>query len=304
MIRPGSKSTVMQTDASRTAAVRAAFSKLIDYAGLFPPAQLAMPPAVAEYAAERNGAFSWMLGRFIVPASRVSELLDALPSGERLALSIILDTGVDGLTQIAHWHNDEPRISIEALEAVVRPESFESFSEARKRSSLEDLPTYVEFPRDAHWNDMLARIMPALAGADLGAKVRCGGLEAKAFPSPEELATFIQTASEASVPFKATAGLHHPIRHLDAATGFMMHGFLNLLAASAVAIAGAGREQVLEALEAENPSHFDFDDRGFAFDDYCFASTDLKNMRTHAFVGYGSCSFSEPVEDLRALNIL
>lgn len=294
----------MQTDASRALAIRTAFSKLIDYAGLFPPAQLAMPQAVSEFASEREGAFSWILGRYIVPASCIGDLLNALPAGEAFPLSVILDTGIEGLAQIAQWRENEPRLSIEALEIVLQPAQVEAFVRERRRVSFDPVPAFVELPRDARWTENLTVTMPVIGGAGLGAKVRCGGLEAKAFPSTEELATFIRCAADARVPFKATAGLHHPIRHLDGATGFMMHGFLNLLAASAVALAGAGSEQVVEALEAENPSHFDFDDRGFSFDDYCFPSSDLKNVRTQGFVGYGSCSFSEPVEDLRALNIL
>lgn len=295
----------MQTDASRAVAIRAAFSKLIDYAGLFPPARLAMQPAIAEYTAERRGPFSWMLGRYISPASRVPELLDALPAGDEFSLSVIADTGIDALAQIAHWRKNEPSIRIEALEVVLQPAHFQAFADERKSEALDNLPAFVEFPREGDWHDNLPANMSALASAGLGAKVRCGGLEAGAFPSPSELAIFIQSACDAGVPFKATAGLHHPVRHLDAATGFTMHGFLNLLAATALARGSdTSRQRVVEALSSENADDFQVDERGLCFKDDCIGVAELSAMRTQAFIAYGSCSFSEPVQDLRGLNLL
>src|SRR5579872_4624782 len=85
----------MTTSATATAAARAAFTQLVDYAGLFPPAKLEMAPSLAEYVWAREGPFAWMLGRFIVPASRISELLAALQPGAPVPLSVIVDAGAD-----------------------------------------------------------------------------------------------------------------------------------------------------------------------------------------------------------------
>lgn len=292
----------MQTNV-RDAAVRTALTALIDYAGLFPPAKLGMGDAVTEYAAARRSAHAWMLGKFIVPLSRVPELLAALPGGERFALSAILDGGIEGLSEVARLRESETRITIEALEIPLEPARIREYAAALRETGLSALPTFVEFRRDAAWEQTLAAGMPELAAHALGAKVRCGGLEPSAFPSPRELASFIESAWRARVAFKATAGLHHPIRHYNAASGFTMHGFLNLIAAAAIA-PGAGGAEIEEVLACEDSAQFAFDERGLEACAHRVAPEQLAAARREFFVAYGSCSFSEPVEDLRALEML
>src|SRR6202171_3587103 len=67
--------TVRNSDAVDAAGVL--LHDLIDYAGLFPPASLAMAPSVANYDAYLRSEWSWILGRFIVPAPRLSEFEEA-----------------------------------------------------------------------------------------------------------------------------------------------------------------------------------------------------------------------------------
>lgn len=292
----------MQTNV-RDASVRTALTALIDYAGLFPPAKLAMPDAVTEYAAALRSPYAWMLGKFIVPLSRVPELLAASPGGDRLALSVILDGGIDGLGEVARLRAGDRRAAIEALEISLDPARIGEYAAALRDTGLSDLPSFVEFRRDAAWEQTLAAGMPGLAAHALGAKVRCGGLETNAFPSPRELALFIRSAWNARVPFKATAGLHHPLRHYNAASGFTMHGFLNLIAAAAVAHSAAVAE-IEEVLACEDGAQFAFDEHGLKACGQRAALEQIAATRREFFVAYGSCSFSEPVEDLRALEIL
>ncbi len=301
MYAPGRKSSPMQTGASKTAAVQAMFTGLIDYAGLFPPAQLTMPQAVSEYAAERRGSQAWMLGRFIVPYSRYRELLETLAHTQQIALSVILDGGIEALAQVANVRNSDRRARIEMLEIVLEPNRIDEFVQSAKDTGLADLPAYVEFAREGDWERLLEQALPRLAAAGLGAKVRCGGAQPAAFPAPSQLAAFIDLACRNGVPFKATAGLHHPIRHFDATIGASMNGFLNLLAAAALARSGATREELVDVLACEDPAAFAFDESGFRFRDRRVGALDIEAMRSRAFVSYGSCSFSEPVEDLRAL---
>src|SRR5580700_4575401 len=117
------------------------------------------------------------------------------------------------------------------------------------------------------------------------------------------LRRFVAAASDARTPFKATAGLHHPVRRLDRATGFMMHGFLNLLAAAALA-PRVPRETLTAIIAEEDPGAFAFDDTAFAWRDQRVCIAELQTARRSAFVSYGSCSFDDPVEDLTALNLL
>jgi hypothetical protein len=114
---------------------------------------------------------------------------------------------------------------------------------------------------------------------------------------------FIAAAANAGVAFKATAGLHHPVRHVDPATGFTMHGFLNILAAAALA-PRLDRETLLRVVAEEDPAAFTFDDTSLRWRDERVELDAIARLRRDAFVSYGSCSFSEPIEDLTALGIL
>jgi hypothetical protein len=307
--------------ATVTPAARTAFAALVDYAGLYPPAQLPMEAAVAEYDNARRGPFAWILGRYIVPATQVAELLGLTQTGEPFALSVIVDADreprtwsaslIATLELLARLGADDPRVKIGALELPLPrlqamrdtyDASIGQFAAARAHHGFRDLPAYIEIPRDARWTALLPGALAALARHRLGAKVRCGGLTADAVPSCAEIAAFIRAACEERVSFKATAGLHHPVRHLDAATGAMQHGFLNLMCATLVARAGDS-DSIEPAVAEEDPAKFAWEADSFSWRGHRFDVPALAAMR-ESFVGYGSCSFSEPVEDLTALRVL
>lgn len=275
-----------------------------------------MPAALAEYAAAEKGPHAWMLGRFIVPASRVGELLAAVRDGGVPPLSAIVDAGSDprtwlsalqgALSQLAALRSGEPRVGIDALEIALAPlqtqrETYDApigqLAAALEQAGLGDLPAFVELPRDARWAGEVRGAMFALARHRLGAKLRCGGVTPQAFPGAADVAAFLTAAASERVPVKATAGLHHPLYHRDETIGVMMHGFLNLLAASASARAGADAAAVQAILESEDAERLRPGAAGLS------AET-LRDVREHAFVSYGSCSFTEPADDLRALGVL
>ena len=286
----------MSTSTALRPSVRAALSALIDYAGLFPPARLPLRQASDEYRRERAGPYAWMLGRFIAPVALLAE-----PEARFDAPFSAIVEGSDVLSMVADLRRGSTRI--ETLEFSPRPGATENLRERLDAEGLANLPVYVEIARGADWSTMLDATMERLREHGLGAKLRCGGLAADAFPSVGEVASFIAAARSKNVPFKATAGLHHPLRHLDRATGFMQHGFLNLLAASALAgrVSGEKREQIVAE---EDPGAFSFDDDAFTWRDERIDVAELARTRKEAFVAYGSCSFSEPVDDLIALGML
>ncbi len=146
--------------------------------------------------------------------------------------------------------------------------------------------------------------MAELAQAGLGAKIRCGGADATAYPSPQRVARFVARACEYGVPFKATAGLHHPVRHFNRSAGVTMHGFLNLLAVTMLARAAQGEEAIVQAASCEAPARFILDEGGFSFGGVQADPGQLAALRAQSLIAYGSCSFSEPVEDLQAMGIL
>ena len=257
---------------------RAALERLIDHAALFPPASLPMDAALDEDRRARASAEAWMLGRFICPASKLGELPADPPR-----LSVVVDGEPSA---------DPSTLPIELVEA-------RGVAVERIRARYGDeVEVYVELPVD----DRLEAALAGLAAIDVGAKIRCGGVTAEAFPSVEAVARFVHSCHEAGVRWKATAGLHHPIRHVDPATGFHMHGFLNLLAAAA--FADAGEEEVRAILAEEDPAAFVLDARGLAVHGQSADAEALARVRRERLVAYGSCSFAEPVEDLTALGVL
>ena len=57
---------------------------LIDYAGLFPPAKLPLDEAIDEYISHVSDEKEWMLGRFIIPLSKLSELEKHIPKFSKI----------------------------------------------------------------------------------------------------------------------------------------------------------------------------------------------------------------------------
>ncbi len=265
--------------------LRAALERLIDFAGLFPPAELPMEDAVASYDRARASAPAWMLGRFIVPAARLVELRSVIGGRLRFELSVIAAPGAFDLVareRRANW------ATIGALEVPLGDASVTACADAAEQSGLRDLPIFIESRRVSQEGQF-----EVLAAHRFGAKLRCGGTLPEAFPSVGEVANFVAQTSAAGVAFKATAGLHHPVRHFNAAASVTMHGFLNLLVAALAA--PRADAAALERIVAEE----DPDALVSALDD----TAAVRSARAR-FVSYGSCSFDEPVDDLRALRML
>ena len=313
----------MNVSGATAPAVQSALRGLIDYAGLFPPAQLGMARAVDRYEEARRGPLAWMLGRFIVPATRLAELLDALGDREPFELSVILDAGSDPgswldkirqlLDSIASIRDRESLLRIAALETRVpqlqsERDTFDApvgqFGMLASNAGVRDLPIFVELPRGPRSDADLPTSLFALKRSKLGAKVRCGGPSAEDVPSAGELAHFICEVTRHSLAWKATAGLHHPIRRADAPTGDAAHGFLNVLAAAVFAEMGAGSDALCALLDEEDPGAFALDAEGLRVRDRQAGAEALADTRRHHFIAFGSCSFDDPTRDLTALGIV
>ena len=303
--------------------VRAALAGLIDYAGLFPPAALPLDAALREYEATMAGERGWMVRRFIVPASRVAELSSAYAGDASVMLSVILDAPNDALgwfeglrlrlADVQSALAADARLRLAALEIPLPAlrtlrDTYDGaigqYAALASAAGVRDLPAYVEPFRDRRWRDALPATMTVLARHRLGAKVRCGGASPDAVPSTEELAAFVRAAVAAGVPFKATAGLHHPVRRVDPASGLAAHGFLNLIAASLAAREDDPGMAIEAALGEEDPHAFRFSEESFAWRERHYDVAAIDAMREAAFVGYGSCSVAEPVADLTAMGLL
>jgi hypothetical protein len=293
-------------------APRALLEQLVDYAGLFPPAALGMERAVEAYAAHRRSPEAWMLGRFVVPAARLEEFARAtaphLPEGPgenawKIAALVGEAPGDDAARIRAFNGSHAGRATIDVAE--LKAGSIEAVE--RSLALLpEGLLAYVEVPIAGD----LQPLLRALAARAARAKIRTGGLTAEAFPEPGALARFLVACREAGCAFKATAGLHHPVRamhpfsYAPASPRGYMHGFLNLLAAAALARGGAPVEELEAVLREERPGAFVFDDDAFSWRSRRITTAALAETRSRFVLGFGSCSFSEPVADLRSLGYL
>jgi hypothetical protein len=246
--------------APATTTRQALFSGLIDHAPTFPPEELPLDEGLAEHRRVREGEHGWIVNRFVCPASTLPELAD-----EPLRLSVVIDTG----------RLPEPDERIEAVEAAgLDPEVlFDAAPEV-----------YFELPLRY---DVSFRILQ-IGELGLRAKVRCGGAVVPRVPA---LAEFIQACRRLEVPFKATAGLHHPVRRDDE------HGFLNLLAAAVF-----GDEE--EALAEEDTSTFEVTDDAFRWREHEASAEQVAGVRRELFTSFGSCSAQEPIDGLRELGFL
>jgi hypothetical protein len=278
----------------RLDARHALLGRLIDHAALFPPASMDMPDAIEADRRARASEHAWMLDHFICPASRLDELPSDAPR-----LSIVLDRGEDDIEAV-HEAIEAGR-AVELVEARIDV-TWIPDTQALLRSKLGDrVHVFWELPPGRGLVGEVAAVLEAHAGA----KIRCGGVTADAFPSVEGVAAFVADCRDAGVRFKATAGLHHPVRHVDPETGFHMHGFLNLLAAAVFAHAGGLGEGELAALLAEeDPSAFAVDADGLAVHGRQADAATIAAARRELFAAYGSCSFTEPVDDLTELGVL
>jgi hypothetical protein len=299
-----------------TSTIRALLTGLIDYAGLFPPAGLAMVPAVKNYAEYRNGDDAWALGRFIVPSARLDEFEGAaaahLPQEGGTAPWLIsmlggVDPGHDAELVFEfnerHARRAAGQVAIDTLE--VKATNAETIMRL-VRSAPDHVRVFVEIPV----GDDPEALLTAIRDAGASAKIRTGGVTQDAFPSADDVTRFLVTAAKLGVPFKATAGLHHPL-HGDYRLTYEpgselapMYGFLNIFMAATAARQGADHRTVRRMLAEGGGSAFEFHTDSVTWSDGRAGIDDIATMRREFGISFGSCSFTEPMEDLRSMELL
>ena len=292
--------------------VKILLSEIVDYAGLFPPSKLSMPDAVINYAKYKNSNYSWMLGRFICPVGRLNEFLatakDFFSRDSQSVWKLSVLAGNDIFETIRAVENfniaNAPYVRADVLELKAN-----SAEEIEKIAAAvpENLTNYFEIPND----QTLAETISALAINKQRAKIRTGGVTHDLFPKPADIIRFMRTCLAANIPFKATAGLHHPLRTFKPLTyepnspKGTMHGFLNLFLATGFAIEGYKPDVLEEILEEEFEEVFTFDETGVSWQkEFYLTNVKLANLREYNINSFGSCSFDEPVEDLQEIGLL
>jgi hypothetical protein len=162
---------------------------------------------------------------------------------------------------------------------------------------------YFEIPT----NGEVLPLVRTLAQVGARAKIRTGGVTPEAFPPGEEIKDFIVACRREIVLFKATAGLHHPIRGTyrltyepDGPSG-KMYGFLNVFMAATLVFAGEPEDTALAVLQEEDPLAFSFSDDSIVWREKRVEAEQIRVCRTDFAISFGSCSFREPVDAMESL---
>jgi hypothetical protein len=295
-------------------AVDALLGGLVDYAGLFPPANQSMREAVESYTSYLLTGDRPALGRFIVPLARLAEFetatLDRLPRGpeaEPWRLSVLVGDDFSGagdrISKFNRQHgpdSEEGQAIIDAIEAKAgTPDEI-----TRKHGQLAGAPTiYFEIPLTSN----TSALMEAIAAVKARAKMRTGGVTPEAFPSPEQVLDFMVVCARKRVPFKATAGLHHPVRgaynltYEPGSARGTMFGFLNVFIAAALVFRGDNISLAGEVLRESDPAAFRITEQTIEWRGIRLTADELRSVRSEFAISFGSCSFREPVDELHEL---
>jgi hypothetical protein len=275
-----------------------------------------------------------MLSRFIISAGRLGELAE-LSKSEKIRIKNEISFSVLGKGDVvsAKFLNDLKedvqkisafrkklgnKIKIEAfevplpLELLVLPDISKLVSFFETVSGLFEgaLSSKVKIFYETKPDKNLPALSQAIAvynlnGGRAGYKLRTGGVEASAFPHPDQIAYVIKTCRDAGVPMKCTAGLHHPYRHYDKSIKTGMQGFINVFGSGILSYTlDISQPLIFEVLTDENSSNFKFDDDGFGWKNFKIFNEEIEEAREKFMISFGSCSFDEPIEDLKTLKLL
>ncbi len=269
----------------------------VDDAAIFPPGDAPLPGALAAHTKRRQEAWSDLVGAFVVRDTDLPAL-----RGTEAPLAVVSTGGagqLDGPLRLA----DRLGLRVSALEIALRDLDDPAGNARRVIAALDhahsettvpaELQVFVELPQGGTSHGWLSAADEIAARDDLGLrlKFRTGGVHADLFPSPEQLASWIEAALDRETAFKCTAGLHHAVRHTDEATGFTHHGFLNVLAATRASLDGG---DTLAVLGEQDPVAL------------VAALPDLGTLaRTRRWFGsFGCCEVREPLDDLVNLGLV
>jgi hypothetical protein len=309
------------------ASLRALLERSIDYAGMFPPCSLGLEPALKNQAQYVRSPDTWMLSTFVLPVAQFEAAekdlsqfdpkhalrISALGPKTETAAEFIaaLKTVTEAIRSFQTQHAD--LVSVVQLEMPLPTNNagpartdLGVLNEARSAIGDLKLQAFWEGPIDAAEQTiaLLAAHNSKTKAAAFGYKLRTGGVTVDAFPVSIQIARALIAAVKHHVPIKFTAGLHHPVRQFRDEVQTKMHGFLNVLGAGVLAAEHQWNEQQTVAmLEDEDAAAFSFHDTVFAWREWEITMDRIK-ARRKLVTSFGSCSFDEPREDLRALGFL
>jgi len=276
-----------------------------------------MKSAVRNYAEYRAGIDRDILGRFVVPSSRLGEFADASRA--------MLERGAGSvpwcLTVLVGDDLAEARRAILEFTSTHMSDSEGGHSlcdsvEMRARDEQQMTEAVKAFQRPLHQffevslEPGFERTLETVSSLRASAKVRTGGVTPDAFPSSETIVRFVAKCNELGIPFKATAGLHHPLcgtyplTYATSAPRATMYGYVNLFLASAFIRKGIAEDDARAILDESSTNAFSFRESGVSWRGNELNRDDLRMTRSRLFTSFGSCSFREPVDEARELGLI
>jgi hypothetical protein len=284
---------------------------LIDYAGLFPPAGLGMSEAVQRYADYQHRLDRWALARLVVPVARLAEFeaaLAALSASDRASARFPIaalagpDLTADRATIQAfdQRHQGEHGVRVESLELRVASVADVDAAGERLGGGLE---LYCELPLSAD----LPSLVSATRRIGARAKIRMGGVKPVDFPAPEAVLAFLASCVAERLPCKATAGLHHPVRgpapltYEPGSARATMYGYINLILAAAILWHHRPESEAYELLRLPDRESLKVTSAGVEWGGIKLSPGEIDSTRRHFLLAIGSCSFTEPMDELAAI---
>lgn len=301
-------------------------SGLIDYAGLYPPAQLPLHEAINHYYDYLRSPDRWMLGHFVIGVEQLAHLTVILNEHpylldvEPLSLAVVAQGGATEEDFLDNCREDAAAIQtfceahanrVKVAQVELRPPALRDAAAVTQLlhniKAVFNRPVFYELVLGENWDVQLTAAAAGIAafGPGAGLKLRTGGLTPDAFPSIPQVAAVIAACQQAQIPLKCTAGLHHPIRQYREEVQTKMHGFINVFGAGVLTYTEQfSPAQINLVLGEEQPDRFIFDARGFHWQVYEVKAEQIAAARQSRFISFGSCSFDDPLNDMRTLGWL
>lgn len=302
---------------------------LIDYAGLFPPAGLSLKEAFCNYLKYSKGLHREFLNKFICPANLLPELsilMDENVSDSKIDLSVILSGGKDEKSFLNSVEMDfqalskflrenTSKVTADTFECRLPQDLSDSLKIGRLISSSHKICSasgvdrcflFFELTSPDNRNSSLNMLTDILKDySNFGFKLRTGGTEASAFPDSSLIAYSISECHKHKIKMKFTAGLHHPVRRFDDSVLTKMHGFINVFTAGILAYNNVINPNEIEnIISDEDQASFIFKTDYLQWNSHKVSNEQIKSARENFVISYGSCSFTEPIDDLKTLGLI
>lgn len=311
---------------------------IIDYAGLFPPAKLDLKTSFENYINYKNSDYRNLLSRFILPSGLLNELKDLIEkkytSENDIKLSILANSSEnlddfhlklsETLNSIQQFKSElSDSINIDLLEIKIPDELLSGHKESYVTEFInrisdeviknlsEDTFFFLEGNTNDDWKDNIKKLINGIYHHNLiiyynaGFKLRTGGIKPDMFPSSEIISHSIKECIDRNVKIKFTAGLHHPFRNYDYELRTFMHGFINVFSAGLIAYRhNLSINGMNDILNDENGNNFVFSMNCFSWKDWKICIEEIELARANLMISFGSCSFDEPIGDLKKLKLL